>query len=317
LLLWEVQLKPYDLVAVRLDSPDARLFSPEATVPKAAEAALRRRVRNLGQRAAVLRTAAPKAVLENPGFESQASTPSEIPGWAATRDRAGVEIRLDTTRSHDGKNSVRIKSQGPIAVLASNPFVVPATGRLTVAAWLRVPDAQKQPPLRLALEGDFGRASYRFASVGAPPVEGQPGVPIGTQWGQYVFQVTDLPLEPGRPVSVRFDLMGAGEVHVDDVEVYDLSFNRNELVELSKLISLIDVKLQNGQLGDCLSLLDGYWPSFLEQHVAMPAATGGQENLADRPTGPRDSPQQLPRSQQPERTGLLDRVRGLLPKKLW
>jgi len=53
--------------------------------------------------------------------------------------------------------------------------------------------------------------------------------------------------------------MGAGEVWIDDVQVFGLVFEQAELVELSKLITLAEVKLQNGQIGDCLRLLEGYW----------------------------------------------------------
>jgi hypothetical protein len=132
-----------------------------------------------------------------------------------------------------------------------------------------------------------------------------------------LFHVADLPLEPGRQMSVRFDLMGAGEVFIDDVEVYDLSFNRNELVELSKHISLMDLKLQNGQLADCLSLLEGYWPRFLEEHVPLPVGTGAGENLADRPAQPRKPPPEPRQPESGERTSLLDRMRDLVPKRLW
>ncbi len=313
--VWELQLNPYDLVAVRLNAADARLLTPETVIPTPVRAALEQRIRGLGQRAAVLRSAGPRAVVENPGFEHPEVAPNEIPGWATTRNRPGVDIRLDAANPRAGTQCVRMTSQGPIAVLVSRPFSAPATGRLTMSVWLRVADAQRQPPLRLAIEGDFGRVPYRFASVGASPGGGQPAVPIGTEWGQYVFHVPDLPLEPGRQVSVRFDMMGAGEVFIDDVEVYDLSFNRNELIELSKHISLMDVKLQNGLLADCLNLLESYWPRFLEEHVPLPA--GAAENLADRPSQPRKPPAAPSPPESSERTSLMDRMRGLVPKKLW
>ncbi len=312
--VWEVQLEPYDLVAVRLNTAEARLMAPETVIPASVRMALEQRIRRLGRRAAVLRNAGPKPVVENPGFDQPSSDSDEIPGWAMTRHRTGVDVRLDTSNPRRGEQCVRMTSRGPIAVLVSRPFEAPATGRLTMSVWLRVADAERQPPLRLAIEGDFGRVPYRFASVGAAPGDGQASVPVGTEWGQYVFHVPDLPLEPGGPMSVRFDLMGAGDVFIDDIEVYDLSFNRNELVELSKHISLMDVKLQNGRLGDCLGLLEGYWPRFLEEHVPLPAGPDGPENLADRPTQPSPEPRS-PESR--ERTGLLERMRNLMPNRLW
>ena len=63
-------------------------------------------------------------------------------------------------------------------------------------------------------------------------------------------------------MRVRVDLMGPGEVWVDDVQLFDLAFNESELRALYKLLTLADLNLQNGQVGDCMKLLNGYWPRF-------------------------------------------------------
>ena len=107
--------------------------------------------------------------------------------------------------------------------------------------------------------------------VGLAPAGGQ-AVPILPQWGRYVSQVNDLPLEGLTSLHVRFDLMGPGEVWIDNVQLYHLLFSRAEMVELSKLITLADVKLQSRQIGDCLQLLDGYWPQFLGRERLLAAA---------------------------------------------
>ena len=162
----------------------------------------------------------------------------------------------------------------------------------------------------MALEGKLhGRDYYRFAPVGLAPRDGQPAAPILPEWGQYVFQVDDLPLEGLTSLRARFDLMGPGEVWVDDVQVFCLAFNRAEMVELSKIITLADVKLQNGQIGDCLHLLEGYWPRFLEENVPLPAGAESPQT-ADREAA---SP---PTEQQPDRSGLLNRMKDLLPESL-
>ena len=124
---------------------------------------------------------------------------------------------------------------------------------------------------------------------------------------QFIFQVNDLPLEGLTELSVRFDLMGPGEVWIDDVELFDLTFSKNEVRELSKLITLAHITLQNGRLGDCLRLLDGYWPQFLEDNV--PFQDGGE-------VARRDDPDQPPAEEPPPKTGVLDQMKGLLPKRL-
>ena len=284
-LCWEVKLDPYDLVAVQLSEPGVRCSNPQVAWPGTVEAALGAQIRRLGARATALRNPSPLDVVANPGFEQPPVRGGQIPDWAVIA-RKGVSIELDNVQKHGGRQSVKIASTGPVACLASRPFVVPDTGRLAVSVWLRVADAARQPPLRLALEGKFhGRDYYKFASVGLVPAGGQPAAPILPQWKQYLVPVDDLPLGGQNSVRVRFDLMGPGEVWVDDVQVFCLAFNRAEMVELSKIITLADVKLQNGQIGDCLHLLEGYWPRFLEENVPLPAEA--------------EAPKQRPRSRSP------------------
>ena len=208
-------------------------------------------------------------VLENPGFQSKPSPADPVPGWAVSK-RLGVSITTDTTQGHvtdpcdagdpSRRSRCRISSDGPIACLVSQPFAPPATGRITMSVWLRVADASRQPNLRLAVEGNRpwygpGPHYYRYAVIGQPPGPGQEGKPIATTWGQYIVQFDDLPLDGLSQMRVRFDLMGAGEVWADDVQLFDLAFNESELRALYKLLTLADLNLQNGQVGDCLKLL--------------------------------------------------------------
>ena len=131
------------------------------------------------------------------------------------------------------------------------------------------------------MEGKLiGRDYYRYAVIGRPPGPGQEGKPIATTWSQYIVQFDDLPLDGLSQMRVRVDLMGAGEVWADDVQLFDLAFNETELRALYKLLTLADLNLQNGQVGDCMKLLDGYWPRFLMQNVPLPPAVPA---LASKP----------------------------------
>ena len=104
--------------------------------------------------------------------------------------------------------------------------------------------------------------------------------------------------------------MGQGEVWVDDVQLFDLAFNAAELRALYKLITLADVTLQNGQVGDCMKLLDGYWPRFLAQHVALPP--DGEGAVA----GPPDETLPPAKPAPPPVTGLMDKMKNLIPETL-
>jgi hypothetical protein len=313
-LSWRVELGPYDLAAATLSDPAAKLSRPQASIPAAASSALASHIQQLGVRAAALRTPLPLRVLDNPTFQQPATASDPVPGWAVSR-RPGVTVQLDKSQKHAGSPSVRISSDGPVACLVSQPFDPPATGRLSMSVWLRVADAGHQPPLRLALEGKLdGRDYYRFAAIGQP--QAPAGAAIPATWRLFIFQVDDLPLEGLSALHVRFDLMGKGELWIAQVQLFDLVFNEQELRALYKLITLADVTLQNGQVGDCMKLLDGYWPRFLVQHVPLTVAEGAvAAKPGQTPDAAGEKPAPSPASPPPQ-TGWMDRMKNMLPDKL-
>jgi len=318
-MYWEIQLEPYDFVAVQMNVPNIQATRPQVSLPKTIESALGREIGLLGVRAAALRNPPPLNVLGNPDFENPSGAGKGIPDWSVT-SREGVAIQLDSSIAHGGKQSAHITSNAPVACLVSRPLPAPTTGRISMSVWLRIADGKVQPPLRLALEGKLnGRDYYRFAPVGRLP-DGLPAnVALDGQWAQYIFQVDDLPLEGLSSLRARFDLMGPGEVWVDDVQLYNLAFSRPEIIELSKIITLADAKLQNGQVCDCIRLLEGYWPRFLEENVPLPAeqspATKSPAELANQPAANTPAAEEPP-AQNSEHTGLINRMKNLLPEKL-
>ncbi len=317
-MYWEIQLEPYDLVAVQLSEPNVRFSQTQVSIPKTIAPGLGREIGILGARAAALRNPPPLDVLENPDFEKPADPRKGIPDWSLI-GREGAGIELDLNSAHGGKQSAHLSSSGPAARLVSRPLPVPGTGRLSISVWLRVADEKQQPPLRLAVEGKLGgRDYYRFAPVGRMPDGSMSGVALGEQWAQYIFQMDDLPLEGLALLRARFDLTGPGEVWIDDVQIYNLTFSRPEILELSKLITLADVNLQNGQVCDCIHLLEGYWPRFLDENVPLPTEAGRgakpAAQLADQPTEKNPPAEETP-PQNPDRTGLLNRMKNILPEK--
>ena len=213
-------------------------------------------------------------------------------------------------------------------------------------AWVRVDDPSKQPKLRLAIEGKLdGKPFYRRANIGASE-DGNPVRPIQKQWSPYRFPLTDLPLDGLTDIQVGFDLMGEGDVYIDQVSVYDLWFADNERDELLKNIATADIQLSSGQVTDCERFLESYWSRFLQDHVPLSAprvaAAVPKPNEPDEPPaapglpteqptrrGPlakrdRDKPETtrspLPKTspaevaEKPEKPGMMERMKGWLPK---
>jgi hypothetical protein len=66
--------------------------------------------------------------------------------------------------------------------------------------------------------------------------------------------------------------------------------------------------LENGQVSDCVEMLDGYWSRLLAEKVPLePEALSPVARTADQPTGGS-------RPSGPPRTGWMDRLRDLVPR---
>jgi hypothetical protein len=226
-----------------------------------------------------------------------------------------------------------------VAWVRSETFAPPKTGRLSMIAWLKISDPQKQPKLRLALEGKLdGKAFYRRANVGQ--AEDATSVkPLTTDWAPYRFAVNDLPLTGLADLRIGFDLMGEGEVWIDDVQLFDLWFEEAERDELLKNIATADLQRTAGRLPQCNQFLEGYWPQFLLRHVALetetsetslpapvasaaaparpksPARAARAERRENRGQDAARSPAPVPPENAPAaKPGMIDRMKSWLPR---
>ena len=299
---WKITLRPYDLVAARFPSASVRVRNTEVSIPQQVRRALERRIQDLGSRVAALGNPQPLAAGENAGFELPPDGEG-VAGWSISPELAG-SVALDGTQKHGGGQSLKLSSTGQPVGIRSMPFVPPTTGRLAAELWLRASDHAPRPTVRIALEWQLqdGKSEERFGIISAVGANAaSPG-----DWVRYSFPVDDLPGEGIASARIRFELITAGEVWVDDVQAFDLSFSEKERLELSKLITLANVRLEAGQFADCARLLEGYWPQFLMANVPLSQTPGP---LVQRP---QSAPTSFPPP--PKKPGVLDNLRGYLPK---
>jgi hypothetical protein len=309
--LWKVELQPYDLVAavIRAGNVPVENWRTAPADPEELEAELSQRIQHLRVRADSLRSPQPLARLTNAGFE-QPEQSSSIVGWIHARGD-GITVAADTAQARSGRQSLHLASTSTVAWVRSEPFEVPKTGRLTVWAWLRIADAQKQPPLRLAIEGRLnGEVYYKFANVGA----GKDAWPLRAGWAWYVFPVSGLPPSGLEDLRVGFDLMGAGEVWIDDVQLFDVWFHDTELEELVKNIALADLQISRGNAAGCQQFLDSYWPRFLNEHVKI-NLTRVAANPA--PQQQRQTLRQTTPPPEPKDPSMIERFKGMLPHRIF
>lgn len=316
---WQVQLEPWDLVAVSLPSETASVRDARVVLPEDARIELETRLRRLQARALALSDQPPLEALENPGFEAPDDANSALAGWELD-PRGGVGVEVDPTAPSGESRVVRLhgdantlsngQGSGP-RVLRSTPLTIPETGRLGVWVWFRGTAAASQPAVRLAIEGrDRGRSYYRYAAVG----QGESMVRLGPTWTQFFAQFNDLPLAGMEDVRLRFELSGPGDVWLDDVSLYSLKFADEERTELFKIITSAQLKLQNGDWTDCLRLLDGYWPRYLQANVVLTEAQLA-ERTAVRPRPPAATTPAPPA--EAESGGMLRRLQGWLPSRFF
>ncbi|HBO44603.1 MAG TPA: hypothetical protein DD670_11850 [Planctomycetaceae bacterium] len=307
---WRVELGPYDLVAARFTDPKATFGSPEVTLPAGMRDALWTRIHDLGERRRVLLSPPAFSVLANSDFEQPAAGDGSIPGWIGSKTDPGrVELYRDPSRAN-GSGVARLVGGGSTVAIMSAPFAPPTTGRLSLFVHLRVPDEKQQPSVELVVEGQWNGEPLSRVGVLGRRLDGYPTEAIPQQWKQFYFPVENLPLDGLTNLQVGFRLIGSGEVWIDDIELRHLEFESEELLRLSRIISSADMKLQTNQWSDCIQLLEGYWPRFLAQNVPLPVGVA-------RVPPPQPEPERQPAEKPAATTGLLDRMRDLVPRKLW
>lgn len=289
-----IDVDAWDVRAVRLDGA-VTVTAARIEYPEGLEEEVTARVRRLHRLRDTLETPVPVAVLDNPGFElggAPGAAAAGVTGWELVEPRRGT-LSIVPGIAATGSRAVAFGSRHGLSTLRSNPFSPPRSGRISIAAWLRIRDGDPQPPLRLALEGvRDDQEYYRFAAVGG--LTG--GRPLTGAWSQFVLQVDDLPDVGLDSLRVRFDLLGPGTVEIDEVRIFDLAFDERQRVQLSRIVSLLDQRLSENDVGGCLSGLETYWPRYLEAYVP----DGEVRAAAVEPPAPKRG-----------RAGVMDRVRRL------
>lgn len=287
---WVVQLKPYDLIAGYVDTSGAKVIDRQVQFAREIKPELKGIVRDITSRVDKLNKRTPLQVVPNVGFEDVARDRS-VAGWDVARG-PGIAINLDALNPKVGMDSLhmRVNQRGQVAWVRSKPFKAPKTGRISVLAWIRTKDAGQQPALRLAV--DDGRKFYRFAPLGIDvntrlEPTGNPARRIQEKWSKpYLFHLDDLPAAGLDDLMVGFDLMGPGEVWIDEVEVFDLYFFDNEVNALLKNVANAGLHLDEGRVAECERFLSSYWARFLVEHVPQVRVAELRVRQANQPMDP-------------------------------
>ncbi|HAY81810.1 MAG TPA: hypothetical protein DCY79_18555 [Planctomycetaceae bacterium] len=262
---WTVPLKPYDMIAVRC-SDTLKIQDVSVTTEQRVFEELSRKIEILRARVLASKATSDAIQITNAQFEqTQDGTPTD---WlhAPLGPDGSLTVQVEADTAPQGK-VLKLKSRGAVGWVRSEPLPSPKLGRLKLSVRLRTPEANRQPPIRLAIQGTVqGVEYYRYAQVGAGPA----GTPqLTTEWKEFEILFDNLPLHDLKDLRVGIDLMGPGEVWVDDVRAHDTWFRKVERDELLKSVALARFHLRARHVSDCLAVLDGYWSRFLEETTTI------------------------------------------------
>ena len=290
---WSASLDAYDLVAVSLSAEDVKVLGWTVSYADEVTATLQEQLQDLQKRVRMARERYPTAGLANGGFE-RASEAGRPTGWmhAPVVPGGDLGVELDSQQSHSGERSLHLQHAGRsrrsrILWVRSRPLERPLLDRLTLAVWARIPAAAAQPPLRLAIEGQVNDQSYyRYAWVGANVNNER--FKLESRWKLFHVPFDHLPLDGLTDLRIGFDLMGPGEVWIDEVQILDTWFSQTELGQLEKDLALARFQLEQGRVSDCQGVLDSYWPRFFRSYVPLvpalrPARQPAGDEVGSRP----------------------------------
>ncbi len=240
--------------------------------------ALRKKIYQLQAKLNLATSADSIDVLTNQDFEIKGQ--GSLDGWQWD-DQANEQIHLEPQEGYNSAASLRMKTDGQSVWMRSNRFAPPETGRLSVTVWIKSIGTE-QPPLRLAIEGQTRSSTYyRFGAIGALAPDS--GVnQIDNQWRRFAVHFDDLPTEELIDLRMGFDLMGAGEVLIDNVRVYDRWLDDKDTTAMTQLLaSAVELLSRPDGFESCRRIVEGHWARFLDEYTQLAPTTDSIEDTSN------------------------------------
>ncbi|MDR3233269.1 MAG: hypothetical protein LBT46_06365 [Planctomycetaceae bacterium] len=273
--VWRATLLPYDLLAVKLDSPDTVIQNVSVIRPPeicGEKGSIKEKTDELGQRIYAARNGVVWDQLPNSGFEEgDAYVP--LTGWQPFGTAAFSAVQ-DTQTAYSGQSSAKLTNTGTESgTLLTLPFSPPQTGRLWIAAFVGVPEAAEQIPLNFVLTAEHGgRTLYRHAAVGEnlKPYIAKAVPKNGVRWQQVIVPFDQLPPDNSDNIRIGFQVTNQATLWIDEVKVYPVSFSSNEMIELQKVLVTADARFKQERFSELLTLLESPQCQFLFSNVPLP-----------------------------------------------
>ncbi|MFN0051832.1 MAG: family 10 glycosylhydrolase [Planctomycetales bacterium] len=264
------ELPPFGLLCLRLEHPQASVVKTHVAVSQELLAALHDQVIYLRERMSGLAALnrAPSVPVANSGFEEIHQVDHQVPGWELPPDQSG-QCQLDATNPHSGRVSLRLTADGESPTLVSPPLPLEGVRRATLAVWMR--SNRKAARVELAVDDrSEGKGVWQRQVV-----------EVGKNWRR--FEVTIQPPPGGRSDQIHLvaRTLEACRLWVDDLEIDRQPLGADEVRQLTKTISAIQLAWDQERYADCERLLGGYWGQLL-LHVPPPPAPAATSPARER-----------------------------------
>ena len=291
----DMNIKPYGLVAMKFSSDKIELTGCKTRVQQSGVLNhLGVQIEQIVSRREQIQKPTAVELLRDSGFESSLGDPNNT-AWKISSPRGGI-IGNDYRVAASGNASLHMQFEnGPVAA-TSHDFQAPMTGRMVVSLKVRNPDGGPVPLMLRLLSSDQNyQPVHRFERK------------FGPEFTNVALRFSDLPLDPKLRLRLQIELIGPGEVWIDDVETYDKWFGQKELQYLERMVQNALFQRKKLLLGECYETLGGYWPRFLLRHVPS-------VEVAAKPI-PAVAP--LPEPEKSGRAKLMDRMKKYLRFRLY
>ena len=296
----ELEIEAFDIAAGAFDSSQVKITGFATPIDESTIEHLQKQITSLKFKLSLAKKVQPLKTLRNPDFEyAESKRPLH---WRHDANQSNlIEVVKNATSS--GSQFLHLRSSGNATWIRSQSIPPVQTGRLSLSVFLKISDPTNQPPLRLAIQGTHnGREYYRFAKVGSL-VPDRKTNQLTKQWKKFVVHFDDLPTSNFSDLQIGFDLMGQGEVSIDNVKLYDRLLDDYDQKAISQTLALASYQLVNQRdVNGCRKILDSYWLKFVDHFLGQIPANDSTTNR---------------RADASPRTSLLQKVRNKMPQNIF
>ena len=296
-----LDLLPFGIAAVRIGAPEVKLSSvtpyPSENVLSGMNAqyeALSARLSKLsrgGDKDVSKEKDLPRTGPANLGFEPDEPQPTPLPpmpvpsetaskatenaletsgqaprGWQVVGGM-GSGVVIDLKQPHTGQGSLRLDAHDPAASVVSDDFVPVVQNVMLVRAWLRSDRADAK--VRVWIEGESNGHKYRRVSE----------LSVQTSWSERAVRASDVPIGGLDSARLRFELLGAGSLWIDDLSVTGEVLSEPERRNTRNALLAAIQAYREKRFADFARLSGSHWA----RQSSAPAAVGsGPDPSPDR-----------------------------------